>query len=62
MSLDSDIDNLLALLDQQYPDEVDQFENLLCEMLGVYRHLETSLDDWRVQRVRAFKGAGEEAD
>ncbi len=38
MSLDSDIAYLLALYDQHYPDPVDQFEDLLCGMLGVYRH------------------------
>ena len=29
-------DYLLALYDEQYPDEVDKFEDLLCEMLGVH--------------------------
>ena len=62
MSFDSDIDYLLALYDEQYPDEVDQFEDLLSGMLGINWHPETSLDDWRVQRVRAINGAGEEAD
>jgi hypothetical protein len=31
-------------------------------MLGVYRHPKTPREDWWVQRVRAIKGAGEEAD
>ena len=59
MTLDSDIEILLALCDEQYPCPVDQFEDLLCEMLGVHRGPSTSLDDWRVQRVRAIQGAGE---
>ena len=58
----SETDYLLALYDEQYPDEVDEFEDLLCGMLGICRHPETSLSDWRVQRVRAIEGAGEEAD
>ena len=61
-SLKHDIESLIALYEEQYPDEVDQFEDLLCKMLGIYRHPVTSLDGWRVQRVRAINGAGEEAD
>ena len=45
MTLDSDIEALLALYDEQYPDPVDQFEDLLCEMLGIYRHPTTSFSD-----------------
>ncbi len=45
---DSDVEILLTLYDEQYPDPVDQFEDLLCEKLGVYRHPITSLNDWRV--------------
>ncbi len=45
---DSDVESLLALLDKQYPDPVDQFEDLLSGMLGIYRHPATSLNDWRV--------------
>ncbi len=55
MASDPDTEHLLALYDEQYPDPVDQFEDLLCEMLGVYRHPATSLVEWRVQRVRAIE-------
>ena len=55
LTLDSDTKYLLALLDEQRPDPVDQFEDLLCGMLGVYRHPATSQTAWRVQRVRAIE-------
>ncbi len=44
-----------ALYDEQYPNEVDQFEDLLCGMLRIHRHPATSLDEWRVQRVRGIE-------
>lgn len=62
MTPDSDVEYLLALLDHEYPDPVDQFEDLLCEMLGIYRHPTTSLDEWRGHRVQAIEGAGDEVD
>ena len=62
MSLDSDIAYLLDLYDEQYPDEVDEFEDLLCGMLGICRHPAASLSDWRIERVQAIEAAGDEAD
>ena len=62
MSLDSDIEALLALYDEQYPDEVDLFEDRLARLLGVKQHPATSLSDWRTLRVRAIWAAGDEAD
>ena len=56
---DSDIESLLALLDEQYPYPVDQFEDLLCGMLGIYRHPEIrfSASPFRESRGQAAKGA-----
>ena len=62
MASDPDIEHLIALYDEQHPDEVDQFEDRLAQLLGVRRHPATSLSDWRVQRLRAIGGAGEKAD
>ena len=62
MSFESDIDYLLALYDQQFPDEVDLFEDRLARLLGVKRHPATPLSEWRALRVRAIEAAGDEAD
>ena len=62
MYSDSDIDYLIALYDQQYPDEVDLFEDMLTQLLGVKRHPATPLSQWRTLRVRAIWAAGDEAD
>ncbi len=56
------VNEFLALYDQQYPEEVDLFEDRLARLLGVRRHPATSLSEWRALRVRAIEAAGDEAD
>lgn len=57
---EEDVEELRSLLDWQYPDEADQFEDRLAELLGAKRHPALSYDDWRVIRVKYVEGADQD--
>ena len=57
---EEDVEELLALLDWEFPDEADQFEDRLAERLGAQRHPALSYDDWRVIRVKYIEGADQD--
>lgn len=60
--MEDDVEALLELTEYLYPDPVDQFEDLLAELLGVHRHPTIPYKVWRIVRVRAIEAAGESAD
>lgn len=53
---------LRALLEWEFPDPVDLFEDRLAELLGARRHPALSYNEWRVVRVSFIEGAGQRAD
>jgi hypothetical protein len=62
MAENPDVDALLALLDEEYPEPVDVFEDELARRLGVERHPGTPYALWRRRRVEVIAAAGEYAD
>lgn len=60
--MEDDVQALLELTDRLYPDPVDQFEDLLAELLGVYRHSAMPYRVWRGVRMKTIEAAGSAAD
>lgn len=62
MPEDTDVDALLVLLDEEYPEPVDVFEDELARRLGVERHPGMPYSVWRRHRVAVIEAAGEAAN
>ena len=54
---DSDVDELLALAEEQYPEPVDALEDDLASKLGFHRGPGCSLSEWRRTRVQLIESA-----
>lgn len=61
-ALPADLEELLDLLEEKYPDPVDLFEDELARRLGIERHPAMTYDLWRRRRVEAIEAAGSRAD
>lgn len=55
------VDELCEELAAQFPDPVDVFEDALAERLGVRRHPDCGLAEWRRVRVQAIDALDDEA-
>jgi hypothetical protein len=49
------VEELCAELAELYPDPVDEFEDSLAETMGLRRHPECDLKEWRRVRVQAIE-------
>ncbi len=54
---DTDVDKLIALADEQFPEPVDELEDELAAQLGFHRGPGCSVEEWRKMRVRLIEEA-----
>ena len=54
---DSDVDDLIALAEEQFPEPVDALEDELAAKLGFHRGPGCSQELWRKMRVRLIEKA-----
>ncbi len=57
---DEDVDQLLTLLDWEFPEPSDPFEDRLAERLGARRHPTLSYNEWRAVRSKLIEGADQD--